>query len=802
MRHHYILSAFFSIVFLLVSSALVAQTSSPNHVDGAIYFKIKNNAGIVLPDVQSVDELDKLTSMGLTDLANLFQIYGLTSLERPFTILHNEDLDNTYELEFDQIGLELELVDRLSNLAYMDYAERVPLFKTNFVPNDFPGGANNYLRVINAPDAWDITTGSDNAVIAIVDAGTLTTHPDLAANIWENPGEIKGNGIDDDGNGYVDDINGWDAGDNDPDPNPPIGIAGIGGVDSFSHGTLVAGCASAVTNNNRDIASIGYSCKIMAIKAKPDNTWNASGLRNTTQGIVYAIAAGADVINMSFGLENNFNVTVQNIITDGHNKGIVFIGAAGNDNSSGQFHPASYTHVINVASTNNSDRKANFSNYGSSVDISAPGVGIPCLSHSNNGNPNVENAQGTSMSAPIVSGLVGLMLSVNPCLTPDEVENILKLTSVNIDALNPTFAGQLGAGRIDAAAAVAAAQPTAAPVANFTVLDDDPCDDKIQLVYAGQTSNCPQNVFWSVNGQNSDELNPVFKFSQSGTYNVTLVVNNGVGTNQISRPLTVTIGTQIKLDAGGGVDKVINTCFGQQIVLNASASPSTGVTYQWSPATGLSSTNVLQPNLLTSSSRTYTLTATHTASGCEFTDQVNISVDIVNVEAGPDVAIQPGNSTQLNAVGCGNMISYKWSPSNGLDMDDIPNPVASPSVSRLYTVTVTDQFGNSASDEVLVDVDPAASLDKAFSQVGTVRAAYPNPAQQEVILSADLQQAGDLKITAYDLMGRRVATLFDEKVWQGEFKLTWTRDHAIENGVYLLTWQMNGAQYVQKVQLN
>src|SRR5690606_22226235 len=141
------------------------------------------------------------------------------------------------------------------------------------------------LSAIGAATAWNYFSSGSNIVVAIVDDAVETTHSDLSGNIWVNPGEIAGNGIDDDGNGYIDDINGWDIADNDNNPDPPSS--------DFNHGTHVAGIVSAVSNNNTGVASIGYSCKLMCVRSTLIPTFITHGY----EGIVYAANNGADVIN-------------------------------------------------------------------------------------------------------------------------------------------------------------------------------------------------------------------------------------------------------------------------------------------------------------------------------------------------------------------------------------------------------------------------------------------------------------------------------------------------------------------------
>jgi subtilisin family serine protease len=221
---------------------------------------------------------------------------------------------------------------------------------------------------INAPAAWETTTDCRPAPIALVDAGADWTHPDLAANIWTNPGEVEGNGVDDDGNGFVDDIRGWDfvSGDNDP-------------VDANSHGTHVAGTLAAAGNNARGVAGVCWQANVMVLRA-----FDASGtgtVADIVEALDYAREKGARVVNASFASAQASNAE-REAIARLNAAGVLVVAAAGNegaDNDRTPSYPAGYDlpNVIAVAASDRSDRLASFSNYGAaSVHLAAPGVGV------------------------------------------------------------------------------------------------------------------------------------------------------------------------------------------------------------------------------------------------------------------------------------------------------------------------------------------------------------------------------------------------------------------------------------------
>jgi len=522
------------ILLLLAAPGLVpAQTSAtPEFQPGKIWFKIKDSYAVS----RSLDENPaKLPLSHLPFLQAIVQNYGPQNLSIPFwQAKTSETLQRTYLLEFSQHSAVDALVRSLEKSPYIEYAEKVPLDRPCLTPND-PSLASQWgLSIIGAPTAWNYFSSGSNIVIAIVDDAVMRTHADLSPNLWVNPGEIAGNGIDDDGNGYIDDINGYDVGSNDNNPNPPS--------TSYDHGTHVAGIASARSNNGTGVASIGFSCKLMCVKS----TSTASAITNGYDGIVYAAASGADVINMSWG-GPSYSTTGQNVINYAWGQGCVLIAASGNDNVSSQFYPAAFNNVVSVSATTNTDTKASFSNYGSWIDVSAPGNNI----YSTTVNGAYGNKSGTSMASPMVAGLAGLMWSLNPGMTKTDLVNCLLSTATSINAQNPGYSGLLGSGRINAAAAMQCVSATLsnAPVAdfaaNFTTVTAGG-----QVTFTNMSVYNPTTWTWSFPGGTPASYNgqtpPPIVYNTPGTYNVSLTVSNANGSD------TETKTSYIQVTAGGG----------------------------------------------------------------------------------------------------------------------------------------------------------------------------------------------------------------------------------------------------------
>ncbi len=313
------------------------------------------------------------------------------------------------------------------------------LFKT---PNDLNKklwGLNNTRKRgqdfdINAPAAWDITTGSKDVIVAVIDTGAMIDHSDLENNLWENESELNGEvGVDDDGNGFVDDIFGYDFVNN-------TGLIG----DRNGHGTHVAGTIGAEGDNGSGVVGVNWEVSLMILNMFPDRGEGQTD--DAIRAIDYAVANGAKVINASWGgpapksgdskEEEEYKLLYESIERAGE-AGVTFVAASGNSRAntdSRPMYPAAYDldNIISVGSMTNRGRKSGFSNYGeTTVDVFAPGSNI--LSTTNNGRTGT--LSGTSMASPHVAGVAALMLSANDSLGPDEIKEALIKTCVQNSSL-------------------------------------------------------------------------------------------------------------------------------------------------------------------------------------------------------------------------------------------------------------------------------------------------------------------------------------------------------------------------------
>lgn len=347
---------------------------------------------------------------------------------------------------------------------------------------------------INATRAWDITTGNSTVYVGIVDSGVDYTHPDLAANMWANPGEIPNNGIDDDGNGYIDDVHGIN------------GVSGYGDpMDYFGHGTHVAGTVAAHGNNADGVTGVSWNAKIIACSLLDGDTFEAfvSGAVKCLD-YLYDLKTrfGIDIIatNNSWGWMGQPSQSLRDAILRQQNAGILFVAAAGNNGAELAYnthYPASYElpNVISVAATDDSDHKAGFSNFGrSSVHIAAPGVDILSTVPGN----NFEAHSGTSMAAPHVVGVLALLKAQNSARNWIKLKNLLLAGGQVVDTLNLTITGRrlLAAGENGTGSLTCLNQSVnhrLAPRAKYLTLDYGPAQQvdlsvlSIQCEHAGET---------------------------------------------------------------------------------------------------------------------------------------------------------------------------------------------------------------------------------------------------------------------------------------------------------------------------
>jgi subtilisin family serine protease len=305
--------------------------------------------------------------------------------------------------------------------------------------NGKPGGLNG--ADINALKAWELSTGSDDIVVAVVDTGIDYDHNDLNSNMWVNENEIPDNGIDDDNNGVVDDIYGYNAVDDSGDP-----------FDDNGHGTHCAGTIGATGDNNEGVVGVNWKVKLMALKFLSGD--GSGSLNNALEAIDYALemkkrGVNIRVLSNSWG-GGDYSRALHDAIKAANDAGIIFVAAAGNsslDTDKYPHYPSAYDvdNVVAVAAINNQDSLAGFSNYGAkTVDVAAPGVDVYSTVPKNIG--DYEFFSGTSMATPHVAGVAALILSRNPNMSPKDIAERLIKTATPVAALKGKV---VSGGRVD-----------------------------------------------------------------------------------------------------------------------------------------------------------------------------------------------------------------------------------------------------------------------------------------------------------------------------------------------------------------
>jgi len=504
------------IFFILFTTIVIGQNYNTEFLDGTIVFKLNEFVEVNLDDAEKTFDgiglIDKIENY--PEIENIFNEITVLKFERPSYFTNKRELQKIYRIVFLENELIDNLIEKLNNLSTISYAEKEPIYKNTYVPNDsFHYGTNKwYHTLVNSEDAWDISIGNENIKIAIVDNAIATNHLDL--NVFKQV----------------------DLADNDNDATPPQTFQQNS---SWSHGTHCAGLATAEINNALGIASLGGNAQLIAVKVTGD-AQNPSFTYYGYAGVQWACENGANVISMSYASENSSNA-VQELINSYPE--IVFLGAAGNDNISTPYYPAAYDNVIGVGSVDSNDLKSSFSNYNAGfplwVDIASPGGysngGLTSTVYTNDLNSYAKFG-GTSMATPFAAGLAGLMLSVNPSLTPTQILNCLASSGVEINQ-------DIG-NRIDAYAALLCAQPTTDdPIPAFTASP--------QVSFPGQSVTFSNYSIggdaweWTFEGGSPSSFEgenpPEIVYSSIGEFDVTLTISNSTSQQTLTKENYVNI---------------------------------------------------------------------------------------------------------------------------------------------------------------------------------------------------------------------------------------------------------------------
>lgn len=464
----FIMKNFLALLCLLLAVVTVKGIAQPRQVaKGVLMVKFKSSDALgtetLTRALKSIANDAQLTPVWTAAHQHAFEKTASRNAPKQLDSKSLESLSRIYTLTFPEHLDESLLATRLRKLDVFEWVEPKFIRTAHLVPNDPLIGTSfssqNYLDYHRLFQAWDISQGNPDVMIAIIDSGVDYLHPDLANKMWINTGEIPDNNLDDDGNGFIDDVIGWDFWQSGSIANPVQDNDPRG--EFFVHGTHVAGIAAAETNNGIGIAGVGYNCRYMNLKA--GGTQDApTTIGFGFEAMLYAVANGASVVNCSWGSSgfSSFENEVVNFVAA---QGVVIVASAGNSGGTvaetDPVYPASYQNVLSVGSVDHFggliNQRSSFSNYGTTLDVLTAGNGV--LSTVFQGEYGL--LTGTSMSAPIAAGVAGLLKALRPSWSAARIRTQLRATAEPIDALNPANANLLGRGRLNALQALTRTTP-------------------------------------------------------------------------------------------------------------------------------------------------------------------------------------------------------------------------------------------------------------------------------------------------------------------------------------------------------
>ncbi len=775
------------------------------------------------------------------------------------------------------------IVRQLKAIPGVVDAQPIGIHTVYAVPNDpnYPDQwhlNNSNDADIDAPEAWDIETGNSQIIAAILDTGVRYYHKDLGGanasasnpgaargNMWINQAELNGTaGVDDDGNGFVDDWIGWDFVENESSCWSGEDCSGQDNDprDFNGHGTHVAGIIGAINNNGYAVASTaggwengsqsvtGNGVRLMALRIG----WSGRflifevgyvSMDYAAQAFYYAADNGARLANCSWGSSNSGGLgdAIDYFLASG---GLIF-KAAGNDDLDDPDYMGNRDDIINVAATDANDCKADFSNYGAWVDISAPGDNIYSTYHDNNDPDNdyVASLSGTSMASPLALSVAALIWSKHPDWSADQVKQQLFNTADDIESLscNSAYVGKLGAGRVNAFNAVNDGNTgPGAPTANFTASPTSGCAP-LTVNFTDQSTGDITSWSWDFgDGTTSTEQNPTHTYNSAGTYTVSLTVTGPGGSDTETKVDYITVSEPPVADFVGSP-----TSGNAPLTVNFT-DQSTGNPTSWSWDFGDGNTSTAQnPSHTYNAAGTYTVTLT-VSNDCGSDQMVKVDYITVNEAPAQTMHVDQMEVTKETFFGffTRGRARVKIVDANG-------NPVENATVDGEWTAgasgtaqfttgadgwgeTVTSwRFGDATYTFCVNNVTKSgwtydsgannmtcASSDGTTSEVTQLSEEevlqleqstgqklhynFPNPFNPSTTINFLLPQPGQVEVAIYNALGSRVNTLYSGYLNPGPHSFKWNatdnNGNVVGSGFYFYRIILNGKPlYTRKILL-
>jgi PKD repeat protein len=778
------------------------------------------------------------------------------------------ELARYYTVKFENGTLEDAMAAYEKN-PMVDHVEPIGIHSVFATPNDgFFTQQWHHSRAndqdIDTPEAWDSENGDSNIVVALMDSGVRYYHKDLGGanassttptasrgNLWLNQSELNGTaGVDDDGNGFVDDWVGWDfvtgvtgcwsgedcsTADNDP-------------RDFNGHGTHCAGNVAGLTNDGYGTAGVaggfnggtlpvrGNGARVMSLRigySAPSGGVEVGFVRMdfAAQALNYARVKGAKIASCSWGASNSggLGAAIDAFLANG---GLIF-KAAGNANNQTTDYMTARTDIISVAALDTLGRRADFSSYGTWVDISAPGTNIlsDYHDHANPANDYVAAVSGTSMATPITAGVAALVWSKHPTWTATQVRDTLLAKADNI---NGTLAagdiGKMGTGRVNANAAVNAGAPPVAPVAQFV---GAPLSGNAPLTvnFTDQSTNGPTSWSWDFGDLGtSTSQNPSHVYSSAGTYTVTLTATNSAGSDAEVKTGYITVNTPPPASCDDFNDNNITNWGNSTGTWSAASGIVTGNsntvdarrTSPFGAFTSLSIQCDVRMNTGRNQRNARIIFSYVDANNYRFVEADDLNnrwriyervggTNTVRLTVNATVATATWYTVVVNQTSTGSA-SFKV---NGTSMGSYnfgtaPSGQVGIGFTRsnsnwdnfcVGSTSGTFQIGGGeivSSPDLVAPVD-AVVLPNEFS----LKQNYPNPFNPTTEIAFTLGSTGRVNLSIYNVLGERVVTLVDDVRSAGEHRITWdsrsSSGSKVSSGVYFYRLEAYGITETKKM---